>query len=666
MPTEVEKRKRINARHVFLRDWQGDLAPRRKRKPSEWAEQVRKVPQGGPLSPLGTTGYSHEWMGHAVEIMDAADNPDVRMIVNWSGIRDSKTSICLCILGRTVTEDPGGIYSVHPTDDDVAKFSNDDVEPMIELCLEKYFVQKKSRDSGRTIGFKKFIGGSLRIVSAGSLTKFRGSTVKVLFLHEADALVIESIYKALGRTEGLSDAIIVMESTGTNAPGIGQNGETVYNSVIHEHYEKGDMRKWFCKCADCGALQWLKYRQFKWPTGKMEQAKYHCERCDYGHNEKEWRHMVKAKLFGGTAEWHPTAGLTLEQQQDIAKNHVHARPKQPEVRSYWRNGFNSLLPKGKGYKTKLHEFVARGEAAKSSKEALKTWTNEIAAELWDASGSTEAPPDWKKIFDRREGYILEGNTSPIIPARGLVLTAGVDVHKNRLEVTWGAYGRKEEYWGIMHNVLMGEVQDEAVWKELERELRREFRHETGATKALDFALVDGGKWPDWVYRFLSMLAHDGSDVQGRVRACRGASQKVHPLIDPVFKSLAKNLKGHWVGTHEAKDLIYTRLKKPIGENGEIPEGYRHYPMSFPQVHFEQLVSERVSILWERGEEIRLYTNEEHARNEALDTEVYGLAAFRVRRWNYDAIEADLRAQAQPVEEIRETKPIPKRNWITGR
>jgi hypothetical protein len=62
------------------------------------------------------------------------------------------------------------------------------------------------------------------------------------------------------------------------------------------------------------------------------------------------------------------------------------------------------------------------------------------------------------------------------------------------------------------------------------------------------ALIDGGKWPEWVLRFLQLLARESNPLLGRVRACRGSAQFPHPIIDIRDTRVAKTLKGHWIGT----------------------------------------------------------------------------------------------------------------------
>lgn len=590
--------------------------------------------RGGPLAGNNTIPFSTEFCPHTIEQMEACDDPSVNLIVIWAGIRDMKTTAAMNAIGRTVTDDPGGIFSVWPTQADRDKFSADDLTTMIETSLLEYFPERKSRDSGNTKEFKKFPGGSIRLPSAGSKTAFRGSTVKVLHMPEVDGWEdTESLYKAMGRTLGMADAIKIMESTGTIASEEGNGGEIIWHSVIAEHYDQSDQRKWFVECAECRELSIIYYPQIRADSGNLSEARWHCPRCDRGHTEAEWFRAAQGGL------WLPTAGLSLDDLLFIRQSHRDAKAKRPEVRGYWRNGFNSLLPTAKGYATKLHEFLAEGEAAKRSTEKLKTWTNEIAAELWSLDRTGETPPPWTPIFERRENYGLT------IPERALFLTSFTDCQLTRLECGWIAWGRNEESWIIDHTVLDGHVRDPEVWRLLRRELGRRFKHALGCEMALGFGFIDAGQYADDVYRFLQELARNPEPgVTGKVRASRGVGRHAHPVVDGVYKSISKNLSGHWIGTWEAKDRIYERLRM-TPEPDDERHGIIHLNERITEEACRQMVSETVTVTIEKGVEVRKYENKKQVRNEWLDILVGNLAAMRLRPRAWDLLEADLRAQA---------------------
>ena len=76
----------------------------------------------------------------------------------------------------------------------VTDLSGDVIDPMIAATPEirSLVVEKKSRDSGNTLDYKRFPGGSLYVVNAGSRSKSRGMAAKVVLLHEVDAYPVSS------------------------------------------------------------------------------------------------------------------------------------------------------------------------------------------------------------------------------------------------------------------------------------------------------------------------------------------------------------------------------------------------------------------------------------------------------------------------------------------
>lgn len=644
------------------------LTERIKRRVSQWATEVRMVTQGPIQAESGRAiRYDHAHMPHCIAPMDDADDEDVNRIILWFGIREGKTlGIAMNIFGRTVTDAPTDCYSVHPTQDDADRFSTGDLAPMIKATpsVAAHFVEKRSRETGNTIGYKKFTGGSIRVVTAGALTTFRGTSVGLLMLHELDALNPEAIFKAFGRTTGFANAIIILESTCTLAPIIHEDGKIEYRSKIQQAYEEGDKRKWFCECHGCGNLQWVKYAQFKWPAGHMESVRYHCEKCDFPHDAKQFRKMV------AKGKWYPTAGLTAAQESDIKLFHHLAKSKEPGVRSYWRNGFNSLLPYGRGFKNKMHQFVVEAERAKRDRKALEIWTNEIAAEVWDDQEDKVPAPAFQPILDGREDY------GEVVPEKALILTAYTDVHGDRLEVDWRAWAEDEESWGMGHYVLFGNTERTEVWAEWVQHLRRAFPHALGGELKLSMGMVDGGWRVDPVIAtFRKLQTEHVPGVSGKLRITKGVAQW-QSVIYRSWATIKDRAKGVHIGTWCAKSLIYERLRWFTTE--PRPEaGFMHFNRAYTDEFIRQCVSENPVFKIINAVNIETFKNPEGNRNEALDLLVGNLAAFRMRRWDFKTIrqglldagkKPDAPQKKEPTEQPAEPMRMPQgpRSQFGGR
>lgn len=548
--------------------------------------------------------------------------------------RGLKSTVILMAIGFVIDQAPRRILSLWPTNSQAEKWSKDNLcGELLNTTPPLHFLGSQSgrRISTNTLLHKLFPGGLIDIFGANAPGDMRRAKGSFLYGDEIDAI------DTTATDEG--DQLAIFNKRGDEYPDairvFASYPSILGASRIHSKVEESDGNEWHSTCVRCGGESYVMHRsQLRYEKDKPETALMECPRCKELLTDAERYAMAHLQGFDNWKPLRPFRG----------KRGFHANA------MLWPHPVDTAKFPG-GFLQMLAQQEIDASKSENPRRSLRVLVNTVDAEPFDAAGEDERPPEYRALMSRREAY----SDPLIIPMGGLVLTAAVDVHKNRLEVLWIAWGEREESWCLDHVVLPGECQDDAVWKELERELSREFTHETGATIGLSMAFVDAGKWPDWVYRFLQRRP-----LAGRIRACRGTSICPHPIIDQRYKSIAKQLKGHWVGGDAAKDAIYARFRL-VPEPGEpLPDGWIHFPDTFDEAWFQQATSERITIEYKGTEELRRFKNTEHARNEALDLLVYNLAAFRLRRWSFGAILADLieRGEAAKAKTPPPEKPAP--------
>ena len=106
------------------------------------------------------------------------------------------------------------------------------------------------------------------------------------------------------------------------------------------------------------------------------------------------------------------------------------------------------------------EQVARDwEAAQGDEQALKTFRNTVLGETWQEQGEA---PDWERLLERREAGWRLGT----VPRGAVVLTAGADLQRDRIEVSVWGWAAGLESWLVEHAVLPGSPGEPAAWDRL--------------------------------------------------------------------------------------------------------------------------------------------------------------------------------------------------------
>jgi terminase, large subunit len=230
-----------------------------------------------------------------------------------------------------------------------------------------------------------------------------------------------------------------------------------------------------------------------------------------------------------------------------------------------------------------------------------------------------------------------------VPEPAVVLTAGIDVQDDRIEVQLVAWGRGEESWALDYQTFHGSPAESSIWQLLDTYLQTTHTHSSGLSLRISSACIDtGGHHTQATYAWVRPR-------QGRrIHAVKGINQPGRPIINRPTMSNLGRVKLFPIGVDTAKDTIYGRLK--IAEPGP---GYMHFPAGFDGEYFKQLTAEQVVTRHHRGFAKREYVKT-RPRNEALDTFVYAYAALLILGANLDrmvdAMERKAEAAPPPAPE----------------
>lgn len=621
------------------RAWLAGLAPDPLLTVSQWSDRhrilsTRNAAEAGP--------YRTDRTPYMRAIMDALSpsNPAQRVVFMKSA-QVGATEVGNNWIGFCVHRVPCPILAVQPTVDMAKRLSQQRLDPLFEdsPVLRDLIMPSRTRDSGNTILSKRFKGGQLILAGANSAVGLRSMPARMVFLDEVDAYP--------GDVDDEGDPIALAEARtatfGHRKKLFLASTPTVKGlSRIEREYEKSDQRRYHVPCPHCGALQHLVFERLRWENGRPETAAYQCVHCDEFIEE---RHKTEFMAEENGAQWIATAS---EEQVDKAGR--------DGVIGFHINALYSPL----GWMS-WADIARRWEIAQGDDAALKTFKNTVLGETWQEKGEA---PDWQRLYERRE----QDRRFGIVPMGALVLTAGVDIQRDRIEVSIWGWGRDLESWLVDHIVLDGDTADEAVWDDLRDLVGRTWPHESGVEMVLSRMVVDSGDQTNLVYSWVRSVG------QSHVIAIKGVDgfDRASPVSGPTYvdvtingKRLRRGIRLWTVSGPVFKSETYRFLRlavptdEALAEDGRWPKGFIHLPGTTSAEMVKQLTAEQLMTTKTKKGYSKLEWHKMRERNEVLDCRVYARAGawlMGMDRWD-EARWAALEAQVRPVPDpYSEPKP----------
>ncbi len=594
------------------------LRPPPNLKPSEWAETNVKIPVGNAVP--GFIRFDNA--PYQREPLDMLVDPDCYRITLMWAAQVGKTQLALCGQGYHITMRPVSQMMMQPSQSDLQVWMNSKFNPMVDAnpALRDRLAKPRGRDGVNNSSMKSYPGGFLMFAWSGSPKTMRGRSAPIIIADEVDG------YE--GSNEGHPVSLLWQRAAtfGDQRKLVEISTPTIKGqSYIEAAYEAGDQRRFWVPCPHCGEHQVLVWDQVTW-EGKDEDgadqlpatARYACEHCGVLWGDGERKAAIRAGEWRGEKPF---------------KGHA----------SYHLNELYSTF-------RRLRDIV-QSYLDKLATDDLQTFVNVSLAQTWEERGE-QADPDG--LMARAETF------SAPIPAGGLVLTAGVDMQQDRLEVEIVAWGHGEESWSIDYQVLWGDPLQNDVWDELEELLASTWLHESGAQLSILSACVDtGGTGGNTQAAYEWLRGKTGRRIFG-VKGIGGWGRPI--VAAPSRKRSGKTGRKvdlFLVGADEAKLTVMRRLA--VERPGP---GFCHVPSDRGADWYNQLTAEKLMTRYVKGFPVREW-HQTRPRNEALDCRVYALAALKIANPSFKRAAERLAGAAEdaplprsPVKTKRKAPPEP--------
>lgn len=594
-------RSRQRARKVAYQTIADHLTPPEQLLVSDWAAEFRFLPETSAEPGL----WRNDRTPYLVGIMDSVLEPGVETVSFQACAQVGKSECLNNILGYFSHQDPSPILLVQIGEKEAKAYSKERIAPMIDATpvLRNRFAAAKSRSSSNTTLQKSFPAGHLAIAGANAPAGLRSRAIRVLLCDEIDGYPPSAgaegdpIELAEARQRTFWNRIRFYASTPT-LEGLSRIEAAIKDSDV--------VRRWFVPCPHCAHEQDLKFSQLVWDKDDdgnhlPDTVQYACESCGalIPERRKGWMNQhgrwIDGIVDGESGEWE-----RLDHRVD--------RPR--------RIGFqlNAIYSPW----MKWHEIVSGFLRAKGDPLRLQVWVNTVLGEVFKEKGfRLDAHP----LLARCEVYPEEP-----VPEQVLLLTAGVDIQADRIEVEVVGWGLGYESWSLNYLRLEGDpTLDGGVWQTLDHVLSRAYDHPSGMKLKIYATAIDSGFLTQNVYKYCH------SRRAANIWPVKGIAGEGRPIWDrPTIKNQYK-VPMYPVGVDTAKTVVmsHLRIQQPEDWAGQPIPGFAHFPTRQPydEEYFKQLTSEIVVVRRSpNGYLKRVWIRRPGRRAETLDCRVYALAA----------------------------------------
>ncbi len=601
----------------------------------EWAED----PDDGFYMSAESSYNEGKWKTapFQVAILNAMGNDLIRVVNFVKSARIGYTKMLMANIGYKIQHKRRNVLMWSPTDPDAEGISKSHVNGLIRdvpvlLALAPWYGRKHSDN---TLDTKVF-------ANRRTLWTLGGKAARNYRERSADEVIYDELSKFDADIEGegsptfLGDqrlrGAVYPKSIRGSTPGT--EGQCQITKAADESPRR---LRYYIPCPHCGHEQTLKWggkdcafgvKYIANDLGEASSVWYACEneRCSgtFEHHEMvvasergRWKCEVSGIWTRDAMEWFGPDDQPIRTPRSVAF-YCWA------VYSTW---------------TSWLDLIDEWLKVKGDREKLKTFTNTILGEVWVEDEGERV--EWQTLYARRENY-------PKVPPQALVLMGGIDTQDDRYEGRVWAFGLGEEAWLVHRFILTGDPASEELRRKVGLEIHRQFTRADGVPMRVERWCWDaGGHYSDEVEA--ESIKHGVHWVVPTF----GASTYGKPIANFPKRRKRKVYKTE-LGTDNAKELIYSRLRIDVPIPWQPTPGCVHFPIDSDicdEDELKQITAEKKKSVMAKGVRV-LRWDSGGRRNEALDCFVYALAALRISQQRFgldlDQMGAARQAVARPA------------------
>lgn len=559
------------------------IRPSPKTTPDEWARANRTYPSTsgipGPRNP-GLTPY-------VIGIERALASGKYRRVVAVTSAQLGKTDLALDVMGHRLDQRPAPILYVGPT----KQFVTEQFEPRVMALLDQApsLKAKVLRGKRMTKTRKVVAGVPVRLAHGGSSSALKSDPAALAIVDEYDEMLknISGRGDPLGLVEARGDTYADFTTLICSTPSLGAveverdqvSGLQFWKpapsddleSAIWKRWQEGTRYHWAWQCPHCRGWFIPRFNLLMWPekaTPAEALRSAHlvcpCDGCGGVIEEADKKGMNDRGQF-------VAPGQSIDDDGNVTGD-----PPESTTASFWVSGLASPFVT---FGQRAHKFLAAVRAG--DRDEQQTAINAGFGELWAPAGG-EAP-EALEVARLRMPYHMGD-----LPDGAVVLTAGIDVQKNRLVYVIRGWGPRSTSWLIQHGELWGNTADTQVWDDLDDLLEQPIND-----LRIRLAVIDSGFRPNktdagpehTVYEFCRRH-------QRNTMPSKGFETLSSPVIVSKIEVSPSGGKAKYglellrINTDWCKLWVHERIRWPQDQPGAF-----HLPEDVNDEYCKQLVSE---------------------------------------------------------------------------